>query len=313
MENFKNTVSNVCFMAFGKVKESTEGSGDIKRYIGVGSSFILGVNPKKEELEKMYERTIENEPEYTGTQESDGKQIPYIRLDFITAVDPAVSNGIDMKSKLVFFLRKEARYNRDKTKVQVIDKYGRTCWVNTEDAKNHVIPQYSNGPANIDKDYRPCYVGEEDLTNFLKAYLCIDSVMDYKNGTWELKANPEDYECRLEHIADYFSGNVSEIKNLVAMMPKNKVKLLYGVRTNDEGKQYQAIYTQMVLRNGSTKFDRLAKDVAERKEAGAYPTTEFEVCELKEYTVAATDLSHSAPVEDPFAGQAAIEDNPWNM
>lgn len=313
MEKFVNSTVKACFMAFGSVKESSEGTGDIKRYVGVGSSYILGVNPTKAELEKMYERTIDNEPEYLGVQENDGKQVPYIRLDFITATDPKVNNGIDMKSKLVFFLRKEARYNRDKTKVQVIDKFARTCWVGIEDAKNHVIPQYSNGPANIDKDYRPAYVGEEDLINFLKSFLCIENVMDYKNGSWVLKEGDlSPYECRLDHIADYFSGNISEIKSALAMMPKNKVKLLYGVRTNDEGRQYQAIYTQMVLRNGSTKYDKLAKDVEERKNAGAYPTTEFEVCELKEYNVEATDLSQNNSSQDPFAGQSA-EDNPWNM
>lgn len=303
---------NFTFMAFGKVKESTEGV-KIQRYIGVAPTFILGVNPSKEELEKMYGRTVDNTPEYTGTQESNGVQVPYIRLDFITAVDSDNANGIDLKSKLTFFLRKEARYNRDKSKVQCIDEYGRTAWVTIEDAKNHAVPQYTNGPANISKNYRPAYIGEEDLTNFLRAYLNIDSVMEYKNGTWEMKENPADYECRLEHIADYFSGNVSEIKDTLKLMPRNKVKLLYGVRTSDDGKQYQTIYTQRVLRNGSTNFEKLAKDVAERKEAGAYATTEFEVCELREYSVEATDLSKSASTAgDPFASQD-MEDNPWNL
>ena len=123
---------NICAMAFGKVQESTEG-GEVKRYMGVGSSYILGVNPTKSELESIYDRTLDKDPEYTGTQESDGKQVPYIRLDFITRTDPTACNGIEMTSKLVFFLRKEARYNRDKSKVQVIDKYGRTCWVSVED------------------------------------------------------------------------------------------------------------------------------------------------------------------------------------
>ena len=179
-----------------------------------------------------------------------------------------------------------------------------------EDAKNHVIPQYSNGPANISKNYRPAYTGEEDLTTFLQTYLNIGSVMDYKNGTWEMKENPSEYECRLEHIADYFSGNVSELRDALKLMPNNKVKLLYGVRTSDEGKQYQSIYSQMVLRNGSMKYEKLAKDVAERKQAGAYPTTEFEVCELKEYNVTASNLSEPAQQADPF-GQS--EDNPWNL
>lgn len=311
MENLVNS-NNACFMAFGKISESKDNGGDIKRYVGVGSSFILGVNPTKAELEKIYEREIENDPVYTGTQDSNGTQVPYVRLDFITQVDPAVTDGIDMKSKLVFFLRKEARYNRDKSKVQVIDKYGRTCWVGVEDAKNHVIPQYSNGPANIDKDYRPAYVGEEDLTNFLRNYLCIDNVMEYKNGSWVMKENPANYECRLENIAKYFNGDISEIKEAIALMPNNKVKLLYGVRTSDDGKQYQSIFTQMTLRNGARNYEKLAKDVAERKQNGAYPNTEFEVCELKEYNVTATNLSEPSTVEDPFASQGS-EDNPWNL
>lgn len=308
----KDNKTGFVFMAFGKVSESSEG-GEVRRYMGVGSSYILGVNPTKAELEKIYDRTIENDPVYTGTQESDGKQVPYIRIDFITRTDPKVCNGIEMTSKLVFFIRKEARYNRDKSKVQVIDKYGRTCWVGVEDAKNHVIPEYSNGPANIDKDYRPAYAGEEDLTNFLKAYLNISNVMDYKNGTWVMKENPSDYECRLEHIADYFNGDVKEIKAVISLMPRNKVKLLYGVRTNDEGKQYQAIYTQMVLRNGSTNFDRLAKDLAERKGAGAYPTTEFTVCELREYTVEPTSFAPSSSEQvDPF-GASNNQPSPWEV
>lgn len=296
---------NFVFMAIGKVAESKEGSS-IKRYIGIGASHVLSVNPTKAEMEELYGRTVDNDPEYTGTQESNGEQVPYVRLDFITQTDPNACNGIDMKSKLVFFLRKEARYNRDKTKVQVIDKYGRTCWVGVEDARNHVIPEYSNGPANIDKDYRPAYVGEEDLTNFIKAYLCIENVMDYKNGAWVMKTdNLADYECRLEHIADYFSGNVSEIKDAIALMPTNKVKLLYGVRTDDEGKQQQSIFKEVVLRNSSSNFDKMAKELKERKENGAYSTTEFEICELKEYTVEASNL------EDSTAGQQI--NNPWNM
>ena len=136
--------------------------------------------------------------------------------------------------------------------------------------------------------------------------------MDYKNGTWVMKEKPSDYECRLEHIADYFSGNIKEVKDAIAMMPKNKVKLLYGVRTTDDGKQYQSIYTQMVLRNGSSNYDRLVKDVNERKNAGAYPTTEFEICELKEYNVEATNLA-SFTNDNPFEAKVDTEDNPWNM
>ena len=101
----KDNKTGFIFMAFGKMSESNEG-GDIKRYVGIGSSYILGVNLTKAELENIYNRTIDNDPVYTGTQESDGKQVPYIRLDFITKTDPKVCDDIEMTSKLVFFIRK---------------------------------------------------------------------------------------------------------------------------------------------------------------------------------------------------------------
>ena len=53
---------NICAMAFGKVQESSEG-GEVKRYMGIGSSYILGVNPTKSELESIYDRTLDKDPE----------------------------------------------------------------------------------------------------------------------------------------------------------------------------------------------------------------------------------------------------------
>ena len=48
----------------------------------------------------------------------------------------------------------------------------------------------------------------------------------------------------------------------------------------------------------------------ERKNAGAYPTTEFEVCDLKVYQVGATDLSNAAvPGDMPDFTDAPA--NPW--
>ena len=173
-------------MAFSTGRESTEGS--IKRYIGVASVYVLAVNPTKEDLEKLYERDIENAPVYVEEKEvgkDDNKHMTtQCRIDFIIKADPEKYLGADNQplnfvNRISLFLRNEYRYNGDKTKVQVIDKYGRTAWVSIEDAKNHVIPQYSNGPANIDKDYRPAYYGEETLVKFLIAYLNIPSPQKY--------------------------------------------------------------------------------------------------------------------------------------
>lgn len=211
------------------------------------------------------------------------------------------------------FIRKQFRFNRDKSKVQVIDKYGRTAWVTSEELKTHQIPMYSNGPANLDKDYRPAYVGEEDLTNFLIAYLNIPSVMKYNNseGKWFMVDNPEDSECRLDHIEDYFKGDYSELKELLSYQPDNKLKILFGVRTSDNNKQYQAVYTKMFLRNNNSDYSKLEKDVNASKAAGSYSTTEFAICNLREYTVEATDFSNTNNDNNfPFATDNS---NPWGV
>lgn len=288
---------NFSFMAFGKAQVSKEAT-EIKRYTGVGSVFVVGVNPNKAELEKLYDRELDKDPEYLT--EKDG--VTSARIDFIIKTDPTAkcSNGIELLTKFSMFIRNEYRFNKDKTKVQVIDKYGRTAWVTKEQAKNHEIPVYKNGPANIDKDYRPAYVGEEDITNFLKLFLGISNVEKWvKNeatGRREvvgLVDNPQDCECRLENIEDYFKGKFNEIKGAINLMPNNKIKVLFGVRTTDEGKQYQDVYTRKFLSNTVSVYDKLAEDVQNNKDNGAYPNTEFVVADLQEYTVQATNFNNT--------------------
>lgn len=296
------------FMAFSKGTESKEGN-EIVRYTGVAPVFVLAMNPSKEELEKLYNTQLENAPEYLGEIEvgEDKHKVKNVRLDFIVKTDAEKCNGIEFVTKIAFFIRNEYRYNKDRTKVQVIDKYGRTAWVTIEQAKAHEIPMYKNGPANLDKDYRPAYHGEEELTGFIKAYLNIPNVMKYVNNTWVMVDKPEDCEARLESIADYFKGNFKELKEVIALQPNNKVKVLFGVRTTDDNKQYQAVYNQMFLKNNITDYSKLDADLQERKSAGAYPTTEFIIGDLKEYKVEATNFNTINTSGDmPF-------DSPWDF
>lgn len=300
------------FMAFAKGSESTDGA-IVKRYTGVAPCYVVGVNPSKSELEAIYGTTIENVPEYRSSVDVEGKKIETVRIDFIVKTDPANSNEIEMTSKVALFLRKEYRFNRDKSKVQVIDKYGRTAWVTIEQAKAHEVPVYANGPANLDSDYRPCFIGEEELTNFIKAYLNTPNVMKYVDGKWVMVDNPEDCLARLDCIEKYFAGDYTELKEVINLQPNNKVKILFGVKTNDDGKQYQAVFTQMFLKNGVRDYSKLAKELEDRKAAGAYPTTEFFVGALKEYTTEATSFVSPTSVVNPFATNAMEDDNPFGL
>ena len=56
-------------MSFSKGKDSGE-AGSFKKYIGVASVFVVGLNPSKEELEKLYGNTLDKDPEYLGETET---------------------------------------------------------------------------------------------------------------------------------------------------------------------------------------------------------------------------------------------------
>lgn len=312
--NKNNKKVGYAFMAFSKGIESKEGNA-VKRYIGVAPVFVLAVNPNKAELEKLYNTQLKNDPEYLGEVEvgEDKHKVQNVRLDFIVKTDAEKCGGIEFTTKVPFFIRKEYRYNRDKTKVQVIDKYGRTAWVTIEQAKAHEIPVYKNGPANIDKDYRPLYSGEEELTKFIKVYLNIPNVMKYVNNTWVMVDNPEDCEARLENITEYFNGNFKELRDVIALQPNNRVKVLFGIKTTDDNRQYQAVYNQMFLRNITTDYSKLDENLQERKAAGEYPTTEFTVCDLKEYNVEPTDLSNSGAAGDMPFPPSNNGGTPWDF
>lgn len=291
------------FLVVGKTNESTE-SLDGKKFVGVGSSYVMAVNPTKEELEKIYNVTLDAEPEYTKSEEGKADSI---RIDFIVRTDPEQCNGIDNISHATIFLANEGVYNKENTKMQVIDEYGNTAWGLIDDVKAGKKLFYEKDgemrPCTIADKYRPAYRGEGDLVAFLKAYLGINDVFSYnkEDGSWIMASgNTDEFKFSLEHIKDYFKGNVSEIKEALKLQPKNKVKLGYGVRTTDKG-QFQDVFTRegMVVRNKVSNVkaaNTIAKQFKSAKESGAFADTEFEAVALKEYKPQTTNLNK--PVDD---------------
>lgn len=119
------------FLAIGKTQESKEASEGFKRYVGVGSTFVKGVQPTKKEIDEFFGFESQAEPEYV----KDGENGKEAHITFLLQTDPETCNGIELKSRAMFTLRATPAYNRDQTKVQVIDQYGNYTWVDTEDAK----------------------------------------------------------------------------------------------------------------------------------------------------------------------------------
>lgn len=309
-----------------KANASSQG-GEFKKFVGVGSFRVLGVNPTKAELEEFYGRTMDSEPEYLKDKQdpNDGNK-PYkqLRVSFMIQADKKYEDGKDIKENAAlteslkttvnFFIDSRYFYNKDKTKVQVIDKYGRTAWVTIDQCKNHQIPVYSNGPAKLDADYRPCFRGEAELTEFILNYLNVTPIDTYNSNTgqWVTNPHPEDCEGQLEKIKNYFTGDVSELKEFCGYMPNNRVKLLLGVRTDDQGRQFSTVYTRLTMRNGSKSYTRF-KDAIEGQQGQDNTVWSNDpigvISEIQEFKENVKETNLDNPVtDDPFAAGAALPD-----
>lgn len=305
--------TTISLMAFGKVQESQEAT-EFKKYIGIAGCKVVAFNPSKKELSNLYGRDITKDPEYYGVmKDNDGKEIQMAYPTFILKSDPETNNGIEEFFQARFSIQNNIFTNKENTKCQVIDSYGRTAWATQDDVKNKTIPTYTDKetgevkPFSISNNYRPAFRGEEALTMFLQNYLNIPSCQKYVNGSWVMIDNPQDAECRLDHITDYFKGNMSELKDCITLQPNNKVKVAIGVRTTDDGKQYSSVYTHFTMKNSSNSTSKLEADIQNRKNNGGLATTEFDYKTLHEYSVSETNFS-AENKENPFA---APTNNPW--
>lgn len=311
-------IKNFLLMAIAAGNKSTEATEAVKRYIGVAPVTVIGVNPTKEEIKSLMGYEPKEEPVYFGVQDDgNGNKVNYARIDFIVKTD-VDKTDIECVGRMSYFLRNQYRKGSQSGKYQVVDKYNNSAWATEETIKSKAQVMYSNGPAKIIGDYRPAYIGEWELMNFIRQYLCIGSSgetngFDYINGSWVQKKPEElvDCECSftIEEIQKMFKGDFSPVKNAIALQPTNKVKVLFGVR-EVEGKEYQDIFTGCVLRSNATNLSKLQDKIEETKANGGLSDRVYDFCDLKEYVVAATDFNKvEQQTTDPFA--TAATDSPW--
>lgn len=292
------------FMAVSIGKESVEGS--FKLYKGVGAFNVVAVNPTKAELEKLQGRELEKEPEYKGKTE-DG--VDTMRVVFYLRTNPEakINNGVNLLLPVSFLLTNANRVGAESGKTQVIDKYGRFAWATEEDLATKSIPTYSSGPANICADYRPAYRGEEELINFLIKWLNIPTPANYKNGKWVMRDNPTDSEVSLNMKA-ILSGDVKELADLVKLAPTYTVKACVGIRTTDEGRQYQAVFTREFAKNAVTDYSKI--DAAIVEYMGRVSNVSYSSAPLHEDVVEATDFTKTEEASDlPFSATPSA--TPW--
>ena len=99
-------------------------------------------------------------------------------------------------------------------------------------------------------------------------------------------------------------------------MPDNRLKLLVGVKTDDQGRTFSTVYNRMTLRNGAKSYTKLKDDV--EGNAQYLNGTLFSdapdgaITNIHEYVenVKETNLNNApAASDDPFAQAAALPEN----
>lgn len=268
---------------------------DTKKYVGVASINVLSINPNNEKLRKYGWQIPESaeEPEYI---KSDKNGNPFTRVCFLVQIQ-------DLEDKPVvamnFMCRNEKALSKDGTKCKIIDAYGRTAWATKEEIANKRIPQYKNGPANISTPYHICHVGEEELIGFLMKYLNITplQVFDSTKKEYVMSKNPG--RLTIDNWNAICTGNMRELAEYVAMMPDNRVKVIFGVQTTPENRTYQTFLNTGYIGNGAMpdvstmEYGRARKLIDKYFEGRENNTTTFSAAPVKEWVETATDVQES--------------------
>ena len=287
-------------MAISNGVETKETQGGARLMTGLVPMMVVAVNPSKKELEAIYGRDLEKEPEYISADEQGVKKL---RVDFImkTVVNDKLGCNEEIITKVPFFLDDKPAYTSDGNKVYMLNLYGENACIPVEDAKKNTVPE-NMAWYNTTK-MRPAFRGEVELVGFLKQYLGIP------NRAFKDKVIPDvsKAEIQLEKIKSYFNGDIKEFVSVVNLRKATNIVLLAGgVRTNDDNKQYQAWYLKKPLKYGTTNLDYIKRDIAERQ---SQMNVDFGPADLR-FRIYSNEPT---VFEGPAKATTAVEDDPFEM
>lgn len=217
----------------GKVRPENEG---FSKKVGLFSSKVLCVNPSKEEYKDLLGMELKPESkadEYLGESKEGNTTL---RINFWLE---------EVKSKqkfnVTFFLENKPKTNKEGTKEQYINSIGSCSWA--DDPNN--LPKWF--VAKGEDSFRPAYVGEEELYNFMRTWL---GKLDFKDAETVLDL---DWKKLMK-------GNVNLIKEQIDGAYSTNIVSLATVKTvvkDEESKEYQGVFNKAFLPEYCLKFFKL--------------------------------------------------------
>lgn len=213
------------------VNQPSEG-GNFKRYIGLVTMNVLGMNLTKAELESIGIKA-DNEPEYASIgQKEDGSSVYKLRVEFV--LGKQIGEGESAENIIVrhsFFLEGDYAYNKDKTEVQLIDQFGIS--------RNFPIPDVQAG--TFENEYmdkasaQVALAGEADLIKFIRCIASSKSKVDPTTLVMLTRGQKD----KMEIFTDY--SYLKEVVNHIIGANQAPVKVLLGIRRKDD-KSYQDVF-----------------------------------------------------------------------
>lgn len=280
----------------GKTRTINEGSGSKK--VGLFEAEIVAINPTLEQFKSILGMDIAEDSktaEYLGESKDNNTTL---RVDIWLK---EVKNNTFFKTS--FFLENTIRKNKDATKTQFINNIGVCSWAEDEST----LPAWFKG-----RDFRPAYVGEEDLYNFLRLWL---GKLDYKDAEtvlsleWKklMKGNVSDLK---EQINGEYSVSIGALATVITRDKEGEIKTYQGVYNRAFIPAYSLKHFKLVNYNNAEELAKLkSKSTSELKPhekfvlnvVGDYGCKDyFNFNELEEYSEAS----------NPAAGDnTLIEDN----
>lgn len=317
-------------MITGSTKETNTNTGFTK-YIGFFKGHVVEINPTRDKLNKLLGNEEDNDKEIEYLGEKEG--VDTVNLTFWLRVD----GWKDLLLPHRIRLRNEVRRNNNGDKIQLINSVGDTTWVEADENNEfdesllkemftdfsivkswrtpdgEVSEKYKNGakPHETEsigkKQYRPALYGEEDLAEFMKAWL---SKIDLRKADANI----------LVDTKALFKGNYKELTSLINSEYDSEVKggdlIPVGmvgnafVRIDEENtdKVYQQIYKNflpanfMRYINNGCKFDQYTQKRWDKYTAeltGEHGIRgEYILEPLKEYDPEMETASHIPPAEN---------------
>lgn len=225
----------------GSIRERKDNGNDFPKKVGLFEATVIAINP-----------TIEQYKDILGIElKEDSKATDYLGESRDGNATVRVSVWLkDVKSEqnfnVSYYIEDRERENKDGTKKQYINQLGMCSWAVDEDG----LAQWFKGTPDNPKDFRVAYVGEEELYEFLRSWLC---KLDYTKNDTTLSLD----------FKKLIRGNVKELTSQINGEYSGNFVAMATITTREkdgETKEYQSVYNKAFLPDYSLKQFRLKEN-----------------------------------------------------